>query len=207
MKESLHPEYKVTRYECSCGNTFESMSTKGGNLHIELCDKCHPFYTGQQKLIDTGGRVQRFADKYGAAATATLEKDAAAKEARRRAAEELEIIKRAQREEKVAAKAAKANEFAAQAKSAPAVDEVGEEAADALSEKDADTPTSEGDGMLEDSNVAGIDAAEAEQEAEIQEEDAAAAHDAATAGDLADQIDTADILSDAAGAPGDGLEP
>jgi large subunit ribosomal protein L31 len=87
------------------------MSTKGGSLHIELCDKCHPFYTGQQKLIDTGGRVQRFADKFGAAATATLEKDAAQTEARRKAAEEIEAAKRAAREQKAAAKAARASEF------------------------------------------------------------------------------------------------
>jgi large subunit ribosomal protein L31 len=111
MKEGLHPGYKVTTYDCSCGSSFESMSTKGGNLHIELCDKCHPFYTGQQKLIDTGGRVQRFADKFGAAAAATLEKDTAQQEARRKAAEEAETARKAAREQKAAAKAARASEF------------------------------------------------------------------------------------------------
>ena len=214
MKENLHPNYEVTVYECSCGNTFESMSTKGGKLHIELCDKCHPFYTGQQKLIDTGGRVQRFADKFGAAAHATLEKDAAAKEARRKAAEEAEIMRRVAREEKAAAKAAKANEFAAQANLNTTQEEIAQEEATGLDEEIAqaqgdeiaDAPE-EGIDMSEDSVVAGIDEAEAVQEAEVQLGDAAAAKDAAEAGDLADQIETADIKSDAAAAAGDGIEP
>jgi len=110
MKDGIHPSYEVTTYQCSCGNKFESMSTKGGNLHVELCDKCHPFYTGQQKLIDTGGRVQRFADKFGNAAAATLEKDAAAQEARRQAAEEAEEVRRLAREKREAEKAARAAE-------------------------------------------------------------------------------------------------
>ncbi|MCL2492214.1 MAG: 50S ribosomal protein L31 [Coriobacteriia bacterium] len=179
MKEELHPGYEVTVYECSCGNTFESMSTKGGKLHIELCDKCHPFYTGTQKLIDTGGRVQRFSDKFGAAASATLKKDAAAKEARRKAAEELEIVKRAQREEKAAAKAAKASEFAHLSESAraeaevEAAVEVGDEAA-AEAAQDSAGVVEGGSDVIDDATVAGIDAAEAEQEDEVQAEDAAA---------------------------------
>ncbi|MDR1413080.1 MAG: 50S ribosomal protein L31 [Actinomycetes bacterium] len=112
MKQGLHPKYETTTYVCSCGNTFEGQSTRGGTLHIELCNKCHPFFTGQQKFVDTGGRVQRFANKFGAAAAATLEKEKATVEARHAAAEKAEAKKRAEREAKVAAKAARAEEFA-----------------------------------------------------------------------------------------------
>ncbi|MCL2332126.1 MAG: 50S ribosomal protein L31 [Actinomycetia bacterium] len=111
MKPDLHPKYEETTYVCSCGNTFTSRSTHGGTLRIELCNKCHPFYTGQQKFVDTGGRVQRFTDKFGGAATATLEKERAAAEAHRAAAEAAEAEKRRQREAKAAAKAARAAEF------------------------------------------------------------------------------------------------
>ena len=63
MKTEIHPEYKETQVTCSCGNTFVTRSTKG-ELHVELCNQCHPFYTGKQKLVDTGGRVERFNRKY-----------------------------------------------------------------------------------------------------------------------------------------------
>ena len=63
MKTEIHPEYVETRVTCSCGNTFVTRSTKG-ELHVELCNQCHPFYTGKQKLVDTGGRVDRFNRKY-----------------------------------------------------------------------------------------------------------------------------------------------
>jgi large subunit ribosomal protein L31 len=59
MKADIHPNYVVTEVRCSCGNTFTTRSTKG-DLHVELCSECHPFYTGKQKLVDTGGRVERF---------------------------------------------------------------------------------------------------------------------------------------------------
>jgi large subunit ribosomal protein L31 len=64
MKTDIHPKYEVTQVVCSCGNTFETRSTKGGVLHIELCNECHPFFTGKQKLVDTGGRVERFQRRY-----------------------------------------------------------------------------------------------------------------------------------------------
>lgn len=64
MKTDIHPEYVVTKVHCSCGNTFETRSTKP-ELRVELCSQCHPFYTGKQKLVDTGGRVERFEKKYG----------------------------------------------------------------------------------------------------------------------------------------------
>jgi len=59
MKEGIHPEYVVSRVTCSCGNSFVTRSTKP-EIHLELCSACHPFYTGKQKLVDTGGRVERF---------------------------------------------------------------------------------------------------------------------------------------------------
>jgi large subunit ribosomal protein L31 len=65
MKPEIHPEYKQIKVACSCGNKFETGSTIGQDLHIEICAKCHPFYTGTQKLIDTAGRVDRFRQKYG----------------------------------------------------------------------------------------------------------------------------------------------
>ena len=65
MKPEIHPEYKDVKVACSCGNNFVTGSTIGHDLHIEICAKCHPFYTGTQKLIDTAGRVDRFRQKYG----------------------------------------------------------------------------------------------------------------------------------------------
>jgi large subunit ribosomal protein L31 len=59
MKADIHPEYVLTKVHCSCGNSFETRSTKA-ELNVEICAQCHPFYTGKQKLMDTGGRVERF---------------------------------------------------------------------------------------------------------------------------------------------------
>ncbi len=64
MRADIHPEYVVATVKCSCGNTFETRSTKA-NLSSELCSECHPFYTGKQKLVDTGGRIDRFERRYG----------------------------------------------------------------------------------------------------------------------------------------------
>lgn len=64
MKQGIHPEYVTASVHCSCGNTFSTRSTKA-ELRVELCSNCHPFYSGQQKLVDTGGRVERFQRKYG----------------------------------------------------------------------------------------------------------------------------------------------
>ena len=64
MKAGIHPEYVEATVKCSCGNTFTTRSTKD-ELHAELCNECHPFYTGKQKLVDTGGRVERFQRRYG----------------------------------------------------------------------------------------------------------------------------------------------
>jgi large subunit ribosomal protein L31 len=59
MKTAIHPEYVVANVHCACGNTFTTRSTKQ-DLHVDICSECHPFYTGKQKLMDTGGRVERF---------------------------------------------------------------------------------------------------------------------------------------------------
>ena len=64
MKASIHPEYNPINVTCSCGHTFVTGSTLGKDLSIEVCAECHPFYTGKQKLVDTGGRVQKFRDRY-----------------------------------------------------------------------------------------------------------------------------------------------
>jgi large subunit ribosomal protein L31 len=70
MKAAIHPDYKAISVTCSCGNTFETGSTLGHDLQIEVCSACHPFFTGKQKIVDTGGRVDKFRKKYqmGAAA-------------------------------------------------------------------------------------------------------------------------------------------
>jgi large subunit ribosomal protein L31 len=59
MKTDIHPEYIESHVRCTCGNEFTTRSTKG-EIHVEICSNCHPFYTGRQKLVDTGGRVERF---------------------------------------------------------------------------------------------------------------------------------------------------
>jgi large subunit ribosomal protein L31 len=64
MKPDIHPTYTEESVRCSCGNTFTTRSTKP-ELRVELCNECHPFYTGKQKLVDTGGRVERFERRYG----------------------------------------------------------------------------------------------------------------------------------------------
>ena len=76
MKKDIHPEYLDCTVRCSCGNEFTTRSTKP-ELRIDICNVCHPFYTGTQKLIDTGGRVQRFADRFGSASEAVAEREAA----------------------------------------------------------------------------------------------------------------------------------
>ena len=66
MKADTHPDYNEVNVTCSCGNTFATRSTLGKDeLLIEVCSKCHPFFTGKQKLVDTAGRVDKFQQKYG----------------------------------------------------------------------------------------------------------------------------------------------
>jgi len=64
MKKGIHPDYKFTKITCACGNVIETRATVE-NMQVEICSKCHPFYTGKQKLVDTAGRVERFKKKYG----------------------------------------------------------------------------------------------------------------------------------------------
>ena len=64
MNEGIHPDYKPTTIRCACGEVIETRSTKS-DIKVEICSKCHPFYTGKQKLVDTGGRVDRFNKKFG----------------------------------------------------------------------------------------------------------------------------------------------
>ncbi|MEN8114858.1 MAG: 50S ribosomal protein L31 [Actinomycetota bacterium] len=76
MKTGIHPEYVECTVTCSCGSTFVTRSTEK-ELHVELCDQCHPFYTGKQRLVDSGGRVERFRKRYaktGAAGANKAEK-------------------------------------------------------------------------------------------------------------------------------------
>jgi large subunit ribosomal protein L31 len=66
MKPEIHPDYVVTQVTCTCGNTFTTRSTaKNGVIHADVCSNCHPFYTGKQKILDTGGRVARFERRFG----------------------------------------------------------------------------------------------------------------------------------------------
>jgi large subunit ribosomal protein L31 len=65
MKLGIHPEYTEITVTCACGETFNTRSTRKGDLHVEICSACHPFFTGKQKLVDTAGRVDRFNKRYG----------------------------------------------------------------------------------------------------------------------------------------------
>ena len=106
MKPGIHPEYVESTVHCSCGNTFKTRSTKP-ELHVELCSECHPFYTGKQKFVDTGGRVQRFSDKFGNAAAKVSEREA--KDAAK--AERAEKREKATREEKAAQRESRSDKF------------------------------------------------------------------------------------------------
>ncbi|KPJ82545.1 MAG: 50S ribosomal protein L31 [Gammaproteobacteria bacterium SG8_30] len=65
MKADIHPKYQEITVTCTCGNSFRTRSTLSEDLQIEVCSQCHPFYTGKQKIVDTGGRVDKFRKKYG----------------------------------------------------------------------------------------------------------------------------------------------
>ena len=134
MKQGIHPEYVECTVRCSCGNVFKTRSTKS-EITVELCNECHPLYTGQQKFVDTGGRVQRFADKFGGAAAAQLKKAEEAKAAKAAKAAEAEAARKAAAEAKAAEKAKRAEKFAAEAAKkaaeAPAEAPVEEAAAEA----------------------------------------------------------------------------
>ncbi len=72
MKAGIHPEYVLASVRCSCGNEFQTRSTRP-ELHVEICSNCHPFYTGKQKFVDAAGRIERFQKKYGRPTTTPTE--------------------------------------------------------------------------------------------------------------------------------------
>lgn len=82
MKEGIHPAYNELSVICACGNTFKTRSAHKGDIRVEICSNCHPFFTGRQKLVDTEGRVDRFQKKFAKtqALQAARQKDAAAKQ-------------------------------------------------------------------------------------------------------------------------------
>ena len=143
MKQGIHPQYVECTVTCSCGNTFKTHATVS-EMKVELCNECHPFYTGQQKFVDTGGRVQRFADKFGGAAQAALEREAAKKAERQKAAEEAAAKKAAEREAKAAEKAKRAAKYAAEA-----AKKAEEEAAQAPAETEAPAAEAETEAAAE----------------------------------------------------------
>lgn len=80
MRENIHPAYPTAKVHCACGATWETRSTHG-DLHLDICSNCHPFFTGKQKLLDTQGRIDRFKKKYANAPAAPKKKAAPKKEA------------------------------------------------------------------------------------------------------------------------------
>ena len=137
MKQGIHPNYVECTVRCTCGNTWKTRSTKS-EMTVDLCDKCHPFYTGQQKLVDTGGRVQRFSDMFWGAAAAQLERAKAEKAARAAKAAEAEAAKKAAKEAKAAEKAKRAAENAKKAEA-----EAAKKAAQEAKEAEAATVAAE----------------------------------------------------------------
>ena len=69
MKADLHPAYEEIEATCGCGNVIKTRSTLGKSIHLDVCSACHPFYTGKQKVLDTGGRIERFNQRFGAVST------------------------------------------------------------------------------------------------------------------------------------------
>ena len=138
MRKDIHPDYVECTVHCSCGNSFKTHSTKP-ELHVELCNECHPFYTGQQKFVDTGGRVQRFTDKIsGANAAAVAEREAARKAERQASAMKAQEAAKAAREAKAAEKAARAAKYAEKAAKAAETAEAEAVMADSSAEQASD---------------------------------------------------------------------
>jgi large subunit ribosomal protein L31 len=163
MRQGIHPEYKEVTVVCSCGSTFKTRSTAAEDpVHVELCSQCHPFYTGKQKFVDTGGRVQRFSDKFGNAADSVMAKQAAQKEARIKAAEEAADAARTAKAERDAGK----TQRRARAEVEEAVAS-GEAAADLVEAEDAvETPAEDVAGAIEEDEEAGAHDVTAETPAE-----------------------------------------
>lgn len=141
MKKDIHPNYVDCTVTCTCGNSFQTRSTKP-EIRVDICSACHPFFTGTQKLIDSGGRVQRFADKFGAAKETVAAREAAKKAERAAAVEAAEAKKREEREAKAAAKAERAAQYAKKAAEAAAKAE-----AEAPAAKEAEAVTAEAEAV------------------------------------------------------------
>lgn len=75
MKADIHPNYNEMTVTCSCGHVFTTRSTAGRDIHVDICSKCHPFFTGQQKMVDTGGRIDKFKQKYAKRTSVNNNKD------------------------------------------------------------------------------------------------------------------------------------
>jgi len=75
MKADIHPSYGTVKATCSCGNVIETRSTLGEDFQIDVCSACHPFYTGKQKILDSGGRVERFRKRFGSRTSAAAKSD------------------------------------------------------------------------------------------------------------------------------------
>jgi large subunit ribosomal protein L31 len=73
MKATIHPEYEEVTVICACGNVFKTRSTHKGDIRLEICSNCHPFFTGKQKLVDSTGRVEKFNRRYGKKKEAAVE--------------------------------------------------------------------------------------------------------------------------------------
>lgn len=141
MKKDIHPNYVDCTVTCTCGNSFQTRSTKP-EIRVDICSVCHPFFTGTQKLIDSGGRVQRFADKFGAAKETVAAREAAKKAERAAAVEAAEAKKREEREAKAAAKAERAAQYAKKAAEAAAKAE-----AEAPAAEEAEAVTAEAEAV------------------------------------------------------------
>lgn len=141
MKKDIHPNYVDCTVTCTCGNSFQTRSTKP-EIRVDICSACHPFFTGTQKLIDSGGRVQRFADKFGAAKETVAAREAAKKAERAAAVEAAEAKKREEREAKAAAKAERAAQYAKKAAEAAAKAE-----AEASAVEEAEAVTAEAEAV------------------------------------------------------------
>ena len=158
MKPDIHPEYVDCTVKCSCGNTFTTRSTKP-ELKIDICNVCHPFYTGTQKLIDTGGRVQRFADRFGSATETVAKREAERKAAAAAKKAEAEAKRKAEREEKAAKKAERAAQYAKKAADEEAAKPTEEGAEQQAGEVEMTEPEVEGavaDAVAADPNLDAI---------------------------------------------------
>ena len=102
MRENIHPAYPTAKVHCACGATWETRSTHG-DLHLDICSNCHPFFTGKQKLIDTQGRIDRFKKKYANAPAVPPKKKAVAK--KEAAAAKKEAAAKPKKKKEAAAKA------------------------------------------------------------------------------------------------------